>query len=87
MTVPHEVLEWIVDAQDDPEKIWSDWADYYTSDGETREQLEADMAADIERMVTVLAASQTRIEHDQASSEKRVELRLGAEWRAMSMAV
>lgn len=87
VTVPHEVLEWFVDVHDDAGEIWSDWADYPALDGETRDQLAAGMAGDIERMVTTLAASQARVWSDQATSAKRVELQLGADWRAMSMAI
>jgi hypothetical protein len=81
VTVPHDVLEWFVDARDNSGSIWSEWADYYPTDGETRGQLLVDMASDIERFVTVLMNSEVRVLHDPAKADKGVELAVAGSWR------
>lgn len=85
ITVPYDVLEWFVDAHDDSGAVWSDWADYYPINGETREQLSTEMAADVERFVTILANSETRVSLDQAQSKRVIELKAGAAWKRASI--
>lgn len=84
VTVPHDVLEWYVDATDDSGEIWNDWGEYYSIDGEKREQLSDEMARDIECCVTILVNSEVRISHD-AKSVKRIELKSRAGWRVASL--
>ena len=61
ITVPVRVLEWFVSAKDSQGKeLWSDWADYYSLKSETREELQSEMASDIERFTAILATSEVR---------------------------
>ena len=84
VTVPHAVLEWFVDAHDDSGAIWSEWADYYPINGETRELL-TEMAFEIERFVTIMVNSEIRVSHDEAKSKKGIELKVGGSWQSASL--
>jgi hypothetical protein len=80
VTVPTTVLEWFVDAHDDSGVIWSEWAEHYPIDGETREQLAAEMASELERFVTMLVASEVRV-----SGNKVIEFRASDVWERASL--
>lgn len=61
IVVPANVLEWFVAAKDsNGVELWSDWADYYPLKSETREELQSQMADDIERFAAVLVSSDVR---------------------------
>jgi len=60
VTVPLNVLEWFAAATEGPSELWSDWADYYATAGETNEELKADMASDVEWFILTLLASPVR---------------------------
>jgi hypothetical protein len=85
VTVPNEVLEWFVEAYDDSGAMWSEWADYYPINGETREQLVTEMACEIERVVTHLVNSEIRASHDQVESQRYIELKVGGSWQSASL--
>jgi hypothetical protein len=87
LTVPHAVLEWFVDAYDDSGVIWSDWADYYPVEGESREQLASEMVRDLERCVTILVAAETRVLQEPKESKRAVELKVGDIWHSASLAL
>jgi hypothetical protein len=85
VTVPDKVLEWFVEAFEDGESIWADWAEYYPLDNETSAQLMTDMASDVERCVTVLAKSEFRISHEKAASKRFIEFEIEGTWQRVSI--
>lgn len=58
--VPTEVLEWFMEASINGEKVWSDWADYYSTQGESEASLRAEMYEDIENFSKTVAAAPIR---------------------------
>lgn len=85
VTVPHDALEWFVDAHDESGAVWSEWADHYPINGETREQLLTKMAFDVERVVTLLGESEIRVSPDQAKSKRVIEIKVGDSWKRASL--
>jgi len=83
VTIPHAILEWFIDVRDSSGSVWSEWADYYPINNETKDQLLLDMESDIERFVTVLLQSEVRVLHNQAKAGKKVELAIRGSWRRL----
>lgn len=66
VVVPREALEWFVTVKTNNalDKIWSDWVDYYETDGETADALRSQMTTDVDHFLTALSNSDVRfIEH------------------------
>ncbi|TAG76470.1 MAG: hypothetical protein EAZ24_08750 [Burkholderiales bacterium] len=61
VTIPHDTLEWFAIARASGREVWTDWADYYATNGETTESLRAYMASDIEHFVHTLSRSEVRV--------------------------
>jgi len=81
VTIPDAVLEWFVDVRDSSGSVWSEWADYYPINKETKDQLLLNMESDIERFVTVLLKSEVRVLYNPAKAGKEVELAIRGSWR------
>lgn len=87
VTVPYHVLEWFVDGYDGSGTLWSDWAEYYSIDGENRETLTREMARDLECCVTILAKSEVRTAYDHKKSIRHIELQVGGKWQRASISM
>lgn len=85
VTIPRNALEWFVDAGDGSGTLWSEWADHYPVDGETREQLLAEMATSIEQFVSIVVKSKIRVSHVGPKSKKSIELEVDSVWRSASL--
>jgi hypothetical protein len=83
VTIPKSVLEWFASATDGTREVWSDWADYYPTQGESRVDLEADMAADIEWFILTLLACSVRVAN--ANKKTSLEWELNGEWQKLHL--
>jgi len=51
VTIPKGVLEWFASAKNNGREVWSDWTEHYATAGESRIQLEEEMARDVEDFI------------------------------------
>jgi hypothetical protein len=88
LTVAWSVLEWSVDAVASHETVWSDWVDYYPIDGESTEELRANMSEDFKQFVTKLASREVRIVNRMIPSGRSSDVQWldGGHWLSVSIA-
>lgn len=84
VTIPRDVLEWFVSASDETGTVWSEWADHYATNGETLEELMAEMATSIEQFLSIVVNSEVRVSHSGPESEKIIEFKVDTVWRSAS---
>jgi hypothetical protein len=80
VTVPISVLEWFVEASDRSSGASvEDWCDYEGYDSTPAEQLDREMADDVEKFVARLLRSELRIDK-RGSSKVALEWKVGDAW-------
>src|SRR5262245_13438294 len=80
VTVPVSALEWFVEAIDRSSGASvNDWCDYEGYDDSLNEQLDRDMAADVEKFVGQLLSRELRLQ-SRATGGIAVEWRVGDAW-------
>ncbi|MFA6543853.1 MAG: hypothetical protein WCS99_05485 [Limisphaerales bacterium] len=74
--VPREALEWFVTVKTGNalDEVWSDWVDYYETDGETADGLRSQMTADVGHFLSALLNSDVRLVERPGES-------VGLEWK------
>jgi len=87
ITVPRTVLEWFAAATDGTMEMWSDWADYYATEGETNEKLKTEMASDVERFILTLLASPVRRTEETTGSKAApsLEWERNGKWQRLQL--
>jgi hypothetical protein len=80
-------LEWFASAKAEAtgKKVWTDWMDYYSADGETEKKLRSQMKKDILRFVERLRLSTVRVVESKVFFRKRqrLEWKMDADWEKL----
>ena len=80
VTVPVSVLEWTVEASDRSSGASvEDWCDYEGYEQSTVEQLDINMAADVEKFIDLLLRSELRLD-ERDRSRVTLEWKVGDAW-------
>jgi hypothetical protein len=86
VAIPRDVSEWFVTVTDPSgQELWHDWMDYYSTAGETRGQLAADMERDLRWFIDHAAASAVRI--NRSCADSILEWQIDDRWRQISLYV
>lgn len=87
ITIPNLVLEWFAVAKDSKGEVWSDWADYYSTNGESPEVLKLEMASDIECFINNLLVAEVRVTEQAGTvkSEPQLTWNRNDVWQEVSL--
>ena len=84
ITVPKSVFEWFVTVTDPQgHEVWKDWNEHYALARETRDQLAAEMARDIQTFIDRVVARSFRTEAK--GDGENLEWLLEGNWREVSL--
>ncbi len=86
VVVPREVLEWFVTAKTNSglDNIWSDWVDYYETNGETADALRSEMSTDVDHFLSALSDSDVRV-IERLGEPVRLEWKRDEHWEELTL--